>query len=237
MIYLTLATQLVRLASALRITATETGIFGDPTFRTAWLNLGQKAFCRDTKALYGNIYSGFTSIASQREYDLWTITNTDGSVAYGSIDDPSGGVLFNGTYIRYKTIGQLRAENGDNFFVMADGLPVNYTIRGNRYLQLAPQAPSTDYAGLPITVYYNKRPVDMVNVGDTPFDNNPFLEEYTLAPVLWAAKMLFWDAKQYIDSARYEKEYDILKTRCIKELATINPERLYFKPAINNTQR
>ena len=237
MIYLTLANQLTRLASELRIMPAETGIYGDPTFRTAWLNMGQKAFCRDTKALRGNKYTGFTTIANVQEYDLWTIQNSDGSVAFRAIDDDSGGVLLNGMSIRYKTISQLISENGRNFFTLSAGNPNNYYIRGKRYLGLAPMAPSSDYAGLPIVVYYYKRPMDMVNNADTPFDGNPFLEEYTLAPVFWAAKMLYWNAKQYADAARYEKEYEILKSKCIQDLATDEPERMYLKPAINNTQR
>lgn len=237
MIYLTLQNQLPRLASALRIMPTETGIYGDPTFRTAWLNLGQKAFCRDTKALRGNMYTGLTTIANVQEYDLWTIKNSDGSVAFGGIDDDSGGVVLNNRYIRYKTIKQLRAENGESFYNIPAGNPNNYYIRGKRYLGLAPMSPSTGYAGLPITVFYYKRPIDMVNPSDTPFDSNPYLEEYTLAPIFWAAKMLFWDAKQYIDSANYAKEYEILKERCKKDLATDEPEKMYLKPAINNSQR
>lgn len=228
-IYLTITTLLTELQNNVRLKLGETGVYGDVTSRTAWLNLGNKAFIRDTWALSGNKNTSLLAIANQQEYDLWTIAN------YLAIER-EGGILFDGRRINFKTIEQLYAEEGASWWGVTASNPQKCYLRGKRWLGLYP-APSVDYVGKTITVFYNKRPADMVNPTDTPFDNSPFLEEYTEAPLLWASWKMLMKGRQIDEAAIYAGLYEKMKNTCRLDLGTDEPTKLYFKPYIYNRNR
>ena len=228
-IYLTLAKSLEQLKYNLRIGQLETGIYQDSTFQTAYLNMGQKTFIRDTRALGGNFDTSIITIAEQREYNLWAISG------YFMIDD-AWEILVGNNVVRFKDPKQIYAEYGSNWQSSTSGSPQVAYLRGKKWFGLNPK-PSTDYAGLTIALPFIKRPTDMVNTTDTPFDNNPYLEEYTEAPIHWAAYKLFLRAKQYNDAGTYKTLYESLVKQCKEDMATDEPKKFYLKPAINNDRR
>jgi hypothetical protein len=229
MIYLTLTNQLTMLKYNLRMTATEIGIYQDDTFKTAFLNMGQKSFIRDTKALGGNLDVSLTTVLNQSEYDLWTITNF-------LCLDPDWKILVDGRETKFKSIKQMYAEFGSTWQSATAGNPQVCYLRCKRYLGLY-QKPSADYASKIITVPYVKRPADMSAVSDTPFDSNPYLEEFTEAPVMWASWKLLWRAKQYAEASGMKTLYQEMVNKCIAEINSDEPEKNYFKPSVYNSQR
>ena len=228
-IYMNVTQQLVMLKYNLRMAQSETGIFQDDSFKLAFLNMGKKSFIRDTKALKGNLDTSLLSVADQAEYDLWTITNF-------LCLDPDWKVLFDGKEIRFKSVKQMYAEFGISWQSATSGNPQVCYLRGKRYLGLY-QKPSSSYAAKTITVPFVKRPADMAAASDTPFDSNPYLEEFTEAPVMWASWKLLWRAKQFAEAAGMKKLYEEQVARCMTEINSDEPERNYFQPMPYNTMR
>jgi hypothetical protein len=201
---------------------TEVGVFGTTAFRTEMLNRGMKDFVRRTRCLKTS--GTFLSIAEQQEYDMATLF-TD-FLQF----DSQGGLLFNGRRLKWTSLSEMDLVSGDDWRARTSTeWPKKYYVRARRYCGLLDKPDTSD---ITCTAFYLVRPDDMAADDDLPFNEDPTLEEYYEAPLLYATWKLLLRSREIQEAMTYRGEYMKMVQDCMADLNSEEEKHFYLRPMI-----